>query len=676
VKPADLLARFGWPALGASALVGIVVAGGLLYTSGGTGARDLLVTEMLINAIIVVGLQVFIGNTGILSLGHLGLAGVAGYTAAILSIPVANKAAFIPNAPFGLADVHVSALVASLIGIALALVIGAFLSLAIARVPDLAATMITLALLFVFYAVALNWQDLTNGAGGMFGIPRLRTRTWVYVGLVICVLGARIFRETRVGRWAQAGREDPIAAESMGINRAWAKTLALLFSVGLVSFGVVLRTQVFGSITPSQFFFDFTLLTVIMLIVGGMSSVTGAIVGVGVITAGSEFTRFLGDGPHFVGFDWPALPGLTGLFLGGAILAVMLLRPAGIVGDWELDHSFARRWRIWRRGGGESPTSAAPAMRALYLSEERPGTTVSRDVRDSTHRSPMPIELVVDGVSVDFGGILALDKVSLEVTNDEVVGLIGPNGAGKTTLLNVITGIVDPSTGRFAIGDRELTGAAPYEIARVGVARTFQSLRLFGALSVRENVSIAALVANRFRPHHRQLDVDVLLGFSGLLDHADRRAGELDYGAQRMLEVARAAALAPDFLLLDEPTSGMGEVESAAMVDHLREVARTIGAGLLVIDHDLHFITTICDRIYVLDNGESIAEGSPEQIRHDPAVIEAYLGAGATGQHIPDRLQRSEQLDEGPRDDADVRGSDRFPRAPGPGPRARTDAHE
>jgi branched-chain amino acid transport system permease protein len=665
VKPADLLARFGWPAVGVSMLVGIVVAGGLLYTSGGAGARDLLVTEMLINAIIVVGLQVFMGNTGILSLGHLGLAGVAGYTAAILSIPVANKAAFIPNAPFGLADVHVSALVASLIGIALALAVAAFLSLAIARVPDLAATMITLAVLFVFHAVALNWQELTNGAGGMFGIPRLRTRTWIYVGLLISVVGARIFRETRIGRWAQAGREDRIAAESMGINRAWPKAVALLFSVGLVAFGVVLRTQVFGSITPSQFFFDFTLLTVAMLIVGGMSSVTGAIVGVVVITVGSEFTRFLGDGPRFVGFDWPVLPGLTGLFLGGAILAVMLLRPAGIVGDWELDHAFARRWRIWRPGGGESPDSAAPAARELDASAEPLRTTASRNVGDPTRRSPMPLELVVDGVSVDFGGILALEKVSLKAMNDEVVGLIGPNGAGKTTLLNAITGIVGPSAGKFAIGDHQLTGAAPHRIARAGVARTFQNLRLFGALSVRENVSVAALSANRFRADHRQPDVDALLEFSGLLEHADRRAAELDYGAQRMLEVARAAALAPDFLLLDEPTSGMGEVESAAMVDHLRELARTVEAGLLVIDHDLHFITAICDRIYVLDNGELIAEGSPEQIRHDPTVIEAYLGASAKGRHTPDRLAPSERLQEGLRDDAGVPGRDRPPRPPG-----------
>ena len=191
-------------------------------------------------------------------------------------------------------------------------------------------------------------------------------------------------------------------------------------------------------------------------------------------------------------------------------------------------------------------------------------------------------------IEVHFGGFVALDGAGVTVRPGEVVGLIGPNGAGKTTLFNVITGIVHEQGGRVTLGDRELTDAKPVDIARAGLARTFQNLRLFKNLSVREN-----------------------------------------YGNQRRLELARAAALAPDFLLLDEPTSGMSDQESQAMVESVRSVATRVGAGVLVIDHDLGFITRISDHIVVLNEGRILAEGTPAAVRANPLVAEAYLGSSA-----------------------------------------------
>jgi ABC-type branched-subunit amino acid transport system ATPase component len=208
----------------------------------------------------------------------------------------------------------------------------------------------------------------------------------------------------------------------------------------------------------------------------------------------------------------------------------------------------------------------------------------------------------------------------------EVVGLIGPNGAGKTTLFNVITGLVPEQAGHVTLGDRDLSHEPPHRIARAGLARTFQNLRLFPTLPVRENVALAALSAARYRPDAPTTDVDVLLRFAGLTDVAERPAATLDYGNQRRLELARAAALAPAYLLLDEPTSGMSDVESLAMVDFVRATAGHVGAGVLVIDHDLAFITRISDHVVVLAEGRVLAEGTPAEVRADPTVAEAYLG--------------------------------------------------
>ena len=239
--------------------------------------------------------------------------------------------------------------------------------------------------------------------------------------------------------------------------------------------------------------------------------------------------------------------------------------------------------------------------------------------------------LDVGDLVVDFGGFRALDGAGLSVAPDEVVGLIGPNGAGKTTLVNVITGMVEPAEGWFRLGERDLASEPSHEIARAGLLRTFQNLRLFGALTVRQNVELAGRVAARHRPGDHP-SADALIAEAGLWEVRDRRARELDYGSARRLELARAAAMAPAYLLLDEPTSGMSDAESDEMIRRIRHMAAAVDAGVLVIDHDLNFITGISDRIYVLDQGHVISVGTPDEVQADPAVRAAYLGTESDAQ--------------------------------------------
>jgi branched-chain amino acid transport system permease protein len=587
-----IAARLARSAVATTALFIVLVVGAFLYTSSGGSARDLLVQELLVNLVIVLGLQVFIGTTGILSFGHLAFAQIAAYGAALAAIPAATKATSLPNLPLGLGDVELGPLGAMVTGVVVAVAFGALVGVAVARAGGLAATMITLAVLFVVDQAVKNWTELTRGAGGLSGVPRITTNTWLWLAALGALLAANWFGETRQGRFAAATREDEIAAPAIGIDRFWPRFVAWVVSIAIVGVAGALRVQVVGSTNPDQYTLDIGVLLLAMLVVGGMRTVTGAFAGTVLITIGNEVARQLGDD-----FGIERLPEL---FVGVVLLAVMLLRPGGLLGDIDV--------RAWLAG----------RMRRRSTREERePDETVPPRAR---------AELRAEGISVRFGGFRALEDAGVRVRPGEVVGLIGPNGAGKTTMFNVITGIVTEQSGRVILGDRDLSDDPPHRVARAGLARTFQNLRLFATLPVRENVAVAAVSAARYRPDEPAVDVDVLLASAGLSAAADRPARTLDYGNQRRLELARAAALAPVFLLLDEPTSGMSDQESRAMVDHVRATARLVGAGVLVIDHDLAFITRISDHVVVLAEGRVLAEGTPAEVRADPAVAVAYLG--------------------------------------------------
>ena len=607
-----------FPLAGSVLLFGFLVGGGLLYqVILGSGTAERLVTTMLIDAIIVIGIQIYIGNTGILSFGHVGFGAIAGYVFAVSAIAPEDKIKRIPKAPFGLTDVQVSPGVAILLAVAFTVVAAMILGVGLARSGAesgaVAATVITLALLFVTHEVAKSWSELTGGnRGGLsFGIGEsLDGRVLIFVVLFLALVVARLYGQSRSGRLAVAAREDNLAARAVGINPLVQQMVALVISVVVVSVGSALRVWEIGSILPDRFFFDYTMLTLVMLIVGGRNSVTGAVLGVVVMTASRELTRRLGqEGFEVFGIgldeeplDWIFRENLNNVVLGLSMVAFMIWRPGGILGDWELDEWL---YRTFGRGNEEEP-------------ERLPELDVIPDA-----------QFTASGIGVAFGGFQALHNAGLSAASGEVVGIIGPNGAGKTTFVNVITGMVQPDSGSFAIDDLDLSATPAHALARAGLVRTFQNLRLFGALTVRENVETAALVAREHRADRVVRDPDALIAEAGLWELRDRRASELDYGNSRRLELARAAAMAPSFMLLDEPTSGMSNSESLTMIEQVRHMAATVGAGVIVIDHDLGFITGISDRIYVFDQGQVIAEGKPTEVQADPRVQAAYLGSAA-----------------------------------------------
>jgi branched-chain amino acid transport system ATP-binding protein len=260
------------------------------------------------------------------------------------------------------------------------------------------------------------------------------------------------------------------------------------------------------------------------------------------------------------------------------------------------------------------------------------------------------LDLRADAITIAFGGLVAVDDVSFTIPHGSVVSLIGPNGAGKTTFFNVLTGLYRPTKGRVYLGDHEVTGLPPHRVAHLGLARTFQNIRLFNLMTAEENVLVAmhshmksgivdtVLKTPRQRREEREGRdrARELLAFVGIAKVAEDYARNLSYGDQRRLEVARALALRPKVLLLDEPTAGMNPQESARFVEFVHRVRDEMDVSVLLIEHDMSVVMKVSERITVLDRGQKIAEGTPQDIKSNQRVVEAYLGKTGTEGYTSD----------------------------------------
>jgi branched-chain amino acid transport system permease protein len=537
-------------------------------------------------ALAVLGMTVVLGYTGQINLAQAAFFGIGAYAVGLgtvtgginfwLSLTLAVGASGLAGAVLGLTTIRLG---------------GHYLA------------MITICFQQIFDLVLNNWIEVTHGPDGIPGIPRPSLFGFeladdrAYLLLCVAMLYAMGFLvwwlpRTRLGRAMQAVRENELAAGVVGVPTLAVKVIAFTLSAILAGLGGGLYASGFAYISPDNFNFSRSVEFLTMVLLGGAQSPLGAALGTVLLVILPEWLRFLKN-------IYLAAYGLS-------VILIMVFMPEGI---WGLLKATWRRLR-----------PAAPAVVAQ-------APTLDFDVAAGGAK---PI-LKIENLQKHFGGIRAVDGVDIEVTAGTVHALIGPNGSGKTTMLNVLNGIYRPTAGNIALDGETVTQLRPHERAARGVGRTFQNIRLFGALSALENVMVGAQrKANPIRPGDAALRERALsaLQFVGLADRAHAIVKSLPYGHQRLVEIARALAGHPKLLFLDEPAAGLNQTEKQELVALLKRL-RGHGITIFLIDHDMGLVQQVSDRITVLNFGKKIAEGAPQDVLRHPEVIAAYLGETA-----------------------------------------------
>ncbi|GAA0571225.1 ABC transporter permease subunit [Actinomadura livida] len=590
-------------------LVAVALTVALILAVPSSWAASIQVS--LAAAMICLSLVVVTGLTGQISLAQMGLAGTGAW--------IAGKLVQTQSWPF------VPALVAAVV---ITTVVGVVVAVPALRTRGVNLALLTFGLTVVLSQLILQNPALTGGLEGIdigklsvFGLPidgfdhpRRLAFVTLAVLIAVCVAVANV-RRSGTGLRLIALRSNERAAAALGLNSAAIKVYAFGLGAALAALGGVFLAFRQQNLVLTEFSPFSSVQLVVYTVIGGIGYVIGAI-GAGTFAPGGIGGQIL----HSFGLGTNALEIVSGAML----LLIILANPSGMAFEQVRAVSMVRE----RVGSRRRRAPAAVAPPVLGQGGEAPRAERSESART----------LEVDGLSVRFGRVRAVDEVSLRVRPGEVVALIGPNGAGKTTVIDALTGFVKPERGaRIRLGEHALEDWGAARRARAGLVRSFQSLELFEDLTVLENLLVTSgsparrYVTDMVRPRIPRLTAagEAAVQEFGLAEDLARLPDELPHGRRRLLAIARAVASDPAVLLLDEPAAGLGEEETAELARLIRRLADTLCIAVLVIEHDMSFVQTCADRIAVLNFGRLIADGAPEEILRDPAVVEAYLGTDA-----------------------------------------------
>jgi branched-chain amino acid transport system permease protein len=533
-------------------------------------------------AIAVMGLVVVLGYCGQISIAQAAFMGIGAYGVAL-----------------GTTDFGLDFFVALIVGVAVAGALGLLLGIASLRLGGHYLAMVTISFQQILTVVLINWIGLTHGPDGVRNIGRPSLGSFALdqgnhflgvclVAMVVVTLLVWRLKSSRLGRAMQAVRDNELAAGTCGIDTFGMKVVAFGISAAIGGLGGGLFAGGFRYISPDQFSFAESIVLLTMALLGGVQSPLGALLGTGLLVILPEMLRFLRQVYLAV--------------YGAAVILIMVFLPDGL---WGFVDEQVRR----RRQPILGPVAPLP-----LLSQRGEETD--------------EVMLELRGLAKHFGGLKALDGIDLAVRRGTVHALIGPNGSGKSTLINVVTGLYRPTSGRIAFAGRDITALPPHQRNRAGLARTFQNIRVFRGLTVLENVMVGAERRGNDVTGNRQAVVSralAALDFVGLRGDAHRMVGQLSYGHQRYVEIARALAGSPQVVLLDEPAAGLNLTEKQELGLLLRRL-KGHGLTILIIDHDMRLVEQVADRVTVLNFGRRIADGAKREVLSNPDVVAAYLG--------------------------------------------------